>query len=444
VHLSRFVVAYRDAVPGEHVLYDVLEDRYVGVDGAGLDAISRWRDASPAEAERTAAEALQEMGFVVADEAADEARLRGAEARARTGPAGTTYVTLLPTLACNLACTYCLQKDAPGQRMDAETEEATIAFVLRKVAAAGSSRLTVHYIGGEPLTRKDFVLRTAARFAAAMRERGGSFDWELTTNGIGLRAAFLDDLRALGQGAVKITLDGDRETHDLARVWRSGQGTFDEVYESLREVARACPDLALRLGGNFRAGQEDSYERLLDRLERDGLSGRFEWIRFKPVVETRSCATSCGSGGEAEAFVQLGRSIRRRGIAREANVAGVDSLGACEIHWQSSWVVDPGGHVYRCFAQAGHPEVAIGTVRDEADRPEPLTAARPWATDPGCRACPYVPACFGGCLGGAYLQTRRSGTVLCHQDRFEKAFREEVVARYLAEFHPQRVKSRAA
>jgi uncharacterized protein len=445
VQLSRFVIVYRDAVPGEHVLYDVLEDRYLGVDDAGLSAISRWRDAPPEEAERESAEALGAMGFVVADAAADEERLADAERRAHRGRESTTYVTFLPTLACNLACTYCFQKDVEGERMARETEDASVAFVLRKVDAAGSRRLTVHYIGGEPLTRKDLLLRTAARFGEAMRERGGAFEWEITTNGIGLGAEFARAMLAHGKGSIKVTLDGDRETHDAARIWRSGQGTFDAIYGALAEVARACPELSLRLGGNFRAGQEASYERLLDRLERDGLSGRFDAVRFKPVVEVSSSCGSCAAEpGEADTLVQLGKSVRRRGIARDPRLSGIDAVGACETHWDANWTVDPTGNVYRCIMMAGHPEMAVGTVHDDAARANPLTASRPWASDPKCAACAFVPVCFGGCLGSAYLQTGRSGSVLCRLESFEKSFREEVVARYLAEFHPQSDVTRAA
>jgi hypothetical protein len=40
MQLSRFVVSYPDVRPGEHVLYSVLEDRYVGIDEPTLQAMS--------------------------------------------------------------------------------------------------------------------------------------------------------------------------------------------------------------------------------------------------------------------------------------------------------------------------------------------------------------------------------------------------------------------
>ncbi len=439
MHLSRFVAVYRDARPGEHVLYDVVADRYAGVDDRMLGAIERWRTAAPADdAERDAQAALAEAGFLVDGAAADDARLAEHLRRSSDGMPGTLYLTWMPTLACNLACTYCFQKDHPATgHMSAETEAAALAWALGRVDAAGLRRLVVHYIGGEPLTRRDHLLRTAAAFSAAMAGRGGTFEWELTTNGVGLDPAFVDAMRAHGPGTVKLTLDGDRETHDAARVRRSGAGTFDEVFEAAARVARECRGVKLRIGGNFRAGQASSYERLLERMERAGLRGLVEQIRFKPVLDTGAvqggCAGCASAPAEAETLVQIGRSVERRGLARTA-LPAVDAAGLCELHWTHAWVVDPEGRLYKCLEVAGRPEMALGDVRAGVRRDDPLTAGKPWERHAPCRSCAYLPVCGGGCLGGRYLQAGRTGEVLCRIDHFEKTFREEVVRRYLAEF----------
>jgi len=39
MQLSRFVVAYQDVRPGEHVLYSVLTDRYAGIDAATQERV---------------------------------------------------------------------------------------------------------------------------------------------------------------------------------------------------------------------------------------------------------------------------------------------------------------------------------------------------------------------------------------------------------------------
>src|SRR3989440_9429645 len=193
MQLSRFVVAYENVRPGEHVLYSVIEDRYAGIDEATLRAIAR-RSAGdqPATAEeREARDALVEDGFLVRDRLEDDARLRAYLDKASEGVPGTMYVTLMPTLQFTLACNYCFQKEHPSfTKMSSPTEDATLEWLLRQVDERGLRTLQVHYFGGEPTTRKDYCLRTAEVFAAAMKARGGKFEWHMTTNAIHLDAEF--------------------------------------------------------------------------------------------------------------------------------------------------------------------------------------------------------------------------------------------------------------
>ena len=67
MQLSRFVVTYRDVRPGEHVLYSVLTDRYVGIDETTIEAIARWSRGEVAgeASERETQAALLEEGFLV-------------------------------------------------------------------------------------------------------------------------------------------------------------------------------------------------------------------------------------------------------------------------------------------------------------------------------------------------------------------------------------------
>lgn len=440
MRLSRFVITYPHVHPGEHVLYDVIRDQYAGVDQPTLDAVERWSEAPPSDhAEREALEVLHREGFLAQDRAEDDARLRSFLDQAAEGVPGQMYVTLMPTLRCNLACTYCFQKEHPSfTRMKDATQAATVEWILRKVDEARSRTLCVHYFGGEPLTRKDYLLRTAEIFAAAMAARGARFEWELTTNGVELDVEFVRQMSAFGAGRIKVTLDGDRETHDAARVYRDGRGTFTRIFENTRQIARACPKVRLRIGGNFRAGQGASYERLLDRLEEAGLHGAFEQIHFKPVVSSErssgSTCTGCSSARDESALqLQLARSVERRGLA--PNSTPSTPAGPCELHWKHAYTVDPEGLVYKCPAVAGRPELAVASVRMPAagEKQAPLLELRPWEK---CGDCPFLPVCVGGCLGGKYLETGKRDEVFCRREHLERAFREEVTSRYLAEFHP--------
>jgi uncharacterized protein len=437
MQLSRFVVAYNDVRPGEHVLYSVLHDRYVGVDSATLEAIGRWGAGEPAVGrdERETQEVLLEDGFLVRSRAEDDTNVRAYLDKAAEGIEGTMHVTLMPTLACNLACTYCFQKEQPAfTKMQERTEHSTLEWILRRIDERGLSRLHVHYFGGEPLTRKEFMIRTAEVLTTSMAARGGTFTWSCTTNGIGLTPDFVRKMLPFGAGSFKVTLDGDSETHDQMRVYRNGRGTFEEIFEN---VVACAPLVRIHVGGNFLPEQKDSFERLLDRIEAAGLRGKLAGVHFKPIIDTQkakpSC-TGCGEKQESQVLVQLNKSIEKRGlgITRYSGETLEAMIGPCELHWKNNYTIDPEGRVYKCPVVAGLPGLEVTNVAD--DPPEkiaPLIELRPWEQ---CGECPYLPVCVGGCLGGKYLKTGRRDQVACKKESFELSFRETVVRRYTAEF----------
>ena len=114
MQLSRFLVAYESVRPDEHVLYDVLADSYVGLNSAALAAVTRATAGSVDEDDQAIAAELATQGFLVADRAHDDRRLRAHLDRVARGEPGVMSITLMPTLACNLACTYCFQKGSPA------------------------------------------------------------------------------------------------------------------------------------------------------------------------------------------------------------------------------------------------------------------------------------------------------------------------------------------
>ena len=105
----------------------------------------------------------------------------------------------------------------------------------------------------------------------------------IITNGLLLTEEVVDRLMPFGLKGVKITLDGDRDTHNRMRPLRGGQGTFDRIIENIRRVAGRC---GIAIGGNFDESSVDSYPALLEFLREQEFADKLVKVNFKPIVRS--------------------------------------------------------------------------------------------------------------------------------------------------------------
>ena len=131
------------------------------------------------------------------------------------------------------------------------------------------------FFGGEPLLNVPALMRIAEACHAHAAARGIEQIVSIITNGLLLTPELVDRLLPLGLTGVKVTLDGDRETHDRMRPLRGGQGTFDRIIENVRRVADKVP---VAIGGNFDVSTAGRYPALLDFLKQPG-------VRAAPVED---------------------------------------------------------------------------------------------------------------------------------------------------------------
>jgi len=100
-------------------------------------------------------------------------------------------------------------------------------------------------------------------------------------NGLLLTPDVVDRMLPFGLNGIKITLDGDRDTHNRMRPLRGGQGTFDRIVENIRQVAGRC---RIAIGGNFDESSVDSFPALLDFLKAQDFGDQLIKVNFKPVI----------------------------------------------------------------------------------------------------------------------------------------------------------------
>ena len=418
--------------------------------------------------ERSALATLSEHGFVVADRQTEREQVE-AFFRGVREDTDQLRVTVLTTLQCNFACDYCFQGDHGdynkfADKMTLETAARVAEWTEQRLDAVAPESFVLTLFGGEPLLNLPVAYYLTERLWNACTARGVRMMVNVITNGLLLTPEVVDRLTPYGLNGVKITLDGDHDTHDRMRPLRGGQGTFDRIIENVRRVAGKC---RITIGGNFDESSVDSYPALLDFLRGQEFADRLARVAFKPVIRepkpqqpkgfipltavatdgrplNGTCMTSAGGGTSIcdncnfldEKMAFLREETKKRGFP---TVDGVH-MGPCEIHRRHAHTIAPDGSLYACPGFTGDKKQSTGHIdgRRDAFRARAATQFEALAAWKECSDCAFIPVCAGGCSVAAHTEQGSMHRPNCHKSSFEAgvvSLAREAAARQLAAAH---------
>ncbi len=394
---------------------------------------------------------LQGNGFLVPDRAADQQALDHYFSSV-TNSNAELHITLLTTLQCNFACDYCFQGDHGdynkfAEKMSLETAARVATWIERELDRVKPERLVLMFFGGEPLLNIPVMYYLSERIWQATQARGVRMASSIITNGLLLTPELVDRMVPLGLAAVKITLDGDRDTHNRMRPLRGGQGTFDRIVENMRLVADRVP---IAIGGNFDESSVDSYPALLDFLREQPFANKLSKVNFKPIIRNApvspkgmlplipvnaagkplggTCMTSAGKGGGStcdscngldDKLSLLREETQRHGFPTPSGVPG----GPCHVHMQHAHTIGPDGSLYACPGFTGEKTQSTGHIDDRQESwresvRERFERLHPWKE---CGDCAFIPVCAGGCLAASHSELGDMNLPTCHKPTFESA-----------------------
>ena len=407
-------------------------------------------EATASSEEREALALLQENGFLVENRAADRRALDQYLTEVKSD-SSELNVTLLTTLQCNFACDYCFQGDhgdynTHADKMSLETATRVAEWFEAQLDRVRPQRFVLTFFGGEPLLNLPVMYLLAERAHAAAKARNIKLFTNIITNGLLLTPEVVDRMLPFGLNGVKITLDGDKDTHNRMRPLRGGQGTFDRIVENIRQVADRC---RIAIGGNFDESSAGSYPALLDYLRAQDFGSKLVKVNFKPIVRTEpvsakgiipltpvgakealkgTCMTSVGSGaGKAcdscntmeDQMTFIREETQRHGFPTHDGVP----KGMCHVHKTHAHTIGPDGSLYACPGFTGQLAMSTGHIDDRRDSWRESALDRferlhPWKE---CGDCAFIPTCAGGCVAASHSQAGDMDTPTCHKPSFESA-----------------------
>jgi uncharacterized protein len=442
---------------GEVFLMNTLTDAQLLVSPEIAALLDRFTDA-PASVhpetldadQREALVALTEHGFIVDSREADRQALDNFFTATREDT-DALRVTVLTTLQCNFACDYCFQGDhgdynKHADKMSLETSAQVAGWIDERMRELSPKTLSITFFGGEPLINLPVMYDIAERAWKSTRARGVELKVGIITNGLLLTEEVVDRLLPFGLNYVKITLDGDRDTHNKMRPLRGGQGTFDRIVENVRKVAGK---VRIAIGGNFDAESVESFPALLDFLKAQDFADKLVKVAFKPIIREKAppkglipltavnasgkplagtCMTAAGAGGSSvcdtcsfvdEQMTTLREDTKAHGFP---TIDGVH-MGPCEIHKKHAYTIGPNGSLYACPGFTGEATLSTGHIDDRQDSWRMSAAERfeHLAAWHKCGDCAFIPVCAGGCSVASHTELGDMNTPTCHKPAFESA-----------------------
>ena len=142
---------------------------------------------------------------------------------------------------CNLRCKYCIYNDYnEGNRdfntnnIDFETAKKAIDYVYDH---RDPNHLAITFYGGEPLINFDVMRQCIDYSLEKMKDVELSFSF--TTNLTLMTEEIAEYLAKVPRLSILLSMDGPEEIHDLARVKRNKQGSFQDAFTGLQILAEA-------------------------------------------------------------------------------------------------------------------------------------------------------------------------------------------------------------
>lgn len=320
--------------------------------------------------------------------------------------------------------------------MTSETAEQICRWLKDTIVSQDLKKLKVTYFGGEPLMNKEILYQMSSDLSEFCEERNIVYDGGMITNGVLLTPEVARQLRKAGLTWFKVTLDGDKETHNLTRISEKGWGSFDRIMSNLER----CNDnldsdevpLTINIGGNFNAQTFPGFIRLLDRLEKSSFRPYIGYFHLKPIqdmdlksidddqLNTGICDTNCFTEENTHLMSILRAELRKRNLPCMDHI----NMGPCDFYRGDSYSLGMDGHIYTCPADFDIPEHAIGHVDETISNPnfsktyKKWEESKPWTSD--CYDCSFLPVCVGGCQAKAYASGYDWNSTVCEKEYFKR------------------------
>jgi len=307
-------------------------------------------------------------------------------------------LTILPTLNCNFACTYCYEHKREI-KMSNETIHNIIDFVKNQINSLET--LNVTWMGGEPLLGIEEIEHISKKLIHLSNQHNVKYISDIITNGYLINNSNIHILKTNKINKVQITLDGPPEIHDKRRFTKSNKSTFFNIINSIHLLYREKFDITIRI--NIDDSNVDHIEELLCMINKENLLNIN--VSFAQVTNDTDACADYGQCITTSQFGLIENKFRKLALNKGFRISShlnprSISCGAVMVN---NYVINPDGTVVKCWNEIGNSNHSIGNISaggklviNNPNRNDYWISYSP-IKDSKCKECTILPVCMGGC-----------------------------------------------
>ncbi len=264
--------------------------------------------------------------------------------------------TLWVTSDCNLKCKYCYEGEKNTIKMNKKIVDDAISFGMKNFMKENEEKtFCIH--GGEPFLEFDTIKYIVERIKHLCKDEKPTF--LTTTNATILNDEILDFI-INEMPDITVSLDGNKNIHDLNRVFISGKGSHDIALKNSLRLLEHLPNIRVRMTFNTKTVDSlfESVKYLIEKGFKvivpapDLFDKNWNYSHIKILKEQILLIKEYTKDKE-----DLLISIIDNTYTKKCNCKG----GVNSVH------IYPDGKLYPCILTGGIEEFCIGNIYDGID-----------------------------------------------------------------------------
>lgn len=324
-------------------------------------------------------------------------------------------LTVIPTNSCNLKCTYCYETEGKGF-LSFENCDAIIKFISKNINKY--SVVSINFFGGEPLMGYNSILYLMEKLNTLVKKFNKIIIAGMTTNGVLLTKERLETLIKNNVLYYQITLDGNKELHDVSRPSKNNiLSSFDAIYHNLIQAKSLKRHFGIIIRMNVIYSNMEKVLNFIPLIKKDFLDDKRFVLQIQDVRDWGGDVIKDIDVHSLEEYQTFLDAILNMNIDPFGSIHSISDFSSiCDAGNANSFFIDYDLTVRRCsipiydnseYSQYNN----IGTIDTAGNMIIDYTKLSKWIergqVSEECYNCEYYPLCFSAFCPYSYLIKRK-------------------------------------